>query len=285
MDVFRQFEAQGLEQLNVEGESRQPLVAPNHVGGAHQVVIHRVCKVVGGNAVGFQKNVVNVVFGNGQLALHQIVKFELVFDGAGGAEPQHPGISGVQLGLNIFQGAVTPEGVFAVIAGGLLVSLLLLPHGGQLLLRAEAGIGHSLGNQLFGVYMVDLRTLTLTVGAVIAVVAVHGCALVKVDAVVLQSVDEHLHRAGDLPLCVRVLHPQEQHAAALMGHPLRGQALHQIAQMDKAGGGGGHPGDDSPFGQLPGRVFFFQRLRCFCHVGEQKRGQCLIIHSQIPLFP
>ena len=89
----------------------------------------------------------------------------------------------------------------------------------------------------------------------------------------LQGVNEHFHRAGNLSFCVGVLHPQEEHAAALMGHALGGQSLHQIAQMDEAGRGGGHPGDHCALGQLSGGIFFFERLRGFCHVREQKFSQ------------
>ena len=72
----------------------------------------------------------------------------------------------------------------------------------------------------------------------------------------LQCVDEHFNSAADFPLGIGVFHPQKQHAATLMRHTLRGQTLHQIAQMDKAGGGGRHACDNSAFGGLTQRVFF-----------------------------
>ncbi len=268
----------------MEGQGGQPLVAPNDVGGAHQMIVHRVGEVIGGDAVGFKKNVVDVILGDGELALHQVVKLELILNGAGGAEPKHPGLARVQLGTDVLQRTVTPDGVRSIVAGGLLIGFLPFPHGVQLVLGAEAGVGHALGNQLLGVDVVDGRPLTLTVGAVKTVVAVHGGTLVKVDAVVLQGVDEHLHRAGNLPLGIGVLHPEEQNAAALVGHPLGGQALHQIAQVDKAGGGGSHPGDDGTLRDAAGGIFFFQRLRGFRHVRKQKLGKCLIIHTNSTSF-
>ena len=146
MDVLGQLEAQRLEQLNVEGQAGQPFVAPDDMGGAHEVVIHGVGKVIGGNAVGFEKHVIDVVLRNGQLALYQVVKFELPVNAALGTEPENPGISGSQLRLNVLHGTVAPDGVFSVVAGGLLVRLLLFPKGGQLVLRAEAGVGFSLGH-------------------------------------------------------------------------------------------------------------------------------------------
>ena len=97
VDILGQLEAQGLEQLDVEGQAGQPLVAPDYMGGAHQVVVHGVGEVIGGNAVGFQQHMVHIVFRNGQLALYQVVEFELVLNGARRAEAEHPGIASGQL--------------------------------------------------------------------------------------------------------------------------------------------------------------------------------------------
>ena len=111
---------------------------------AHQVVVHRVGEMVGGDAVGFQQDLINVVFRDGQRALDQIVVLELVFNGAGGAEAQHPRLARGDGGLYILDGTVAPDGVAAVVAEVDLLLLLLGAHGGQLLLRAEAGVGVAL---------------------------------------------------------------------------------------------------------------------------------------------
>ena len=95
MDILGQLKAQSFEQLDVEGQGGQPLVTANHVGGAHQMIVHRMSKVIGGDAVGLQQNMIHIVFRNGQLALDQVVKFELILNRAHGLEPQDPGIAGV----------------------------------------------------------------------------------------------------------------------------------------------------------------------------------------------
>ena len=279
MDILGQLEAQGLEQLNVEGETGQPFIAPHHMGGAHQVVVHRVGKVVGGNSVGFQKHLVNVILRDRQFSLYQIVKLKLIGHISRGAEAQHPAHSSIQLGFDVLQRTVTPDGILTIVAGGLLGGLLLFPHGGQLLFGAEAGIGHTLLHQLFGVHMVDVRPLPLAVGAVFSLVAIHSGALVKLDAIVLQGVNQHLHSPGNLPLGIGILYPQEQHTAALMGHALGGQALHQVAQVDKAGGGGSHAGNDGTLGHVPRGIFCFQLLRRHGDVGKKQLSQFLIIHG------
>ena len=280
MHIFGQLKAQSLKQLNVEGQGGEPLIPPDHMGGAHQVVIHGVGKVVGGDAVGLQKHMVHVVFRNGQLSLYQIVKFELVLNGAGGAEPQHPGVARGQLRLNILHAPITPEGVGAVVAGGFLVGFLLFPHGGELFLGAEAGVGLAFHNQLFGVDMVDFRPLTLAVGAVGAVVSINGGALIKVDVVVLQGRNEHLHRAGNLPLGIGILHPEEQNAVCPVGHPLGDHALDQVAQVYKACGRGSHTGDHGALRQIALGEPCFQLLRRGGHIGKQKLSKCLIIHKK-----
>ena len=284
MDILGQLEAQRLEQLNVEGQAGQPFVAPDDMGGAHEVIVHGMGEVVGGNAIGFKEHVIDVVLRDGQLALYEVVEFELPVNAALGTEPQDPGISGGQLCLNVLHGAVAPDGILAIVAGGLLVRFLLFPKGGQLVLRAEAGVGFALGHQLFGVNVVDRGSLTLTVWAVSAVVTVHGRALVKVDVVEFQGVDQHFYRAGDLPLGVGILNPEVQHAAGLVSHPLRNRALHQIAQVDKSGRGGSHPGDHRALGKVALREPGFQLLGSFGHVRKKQFGKRLIIHSQLPLF-
>lgn len=87
----------------MEGETGQPLVTPDHMGGSHQMIIHCVGEVIGGNAVGFQQNLVDVVFRNGEVSLYQVLVLELVLGGSGGAEAKDPGAAHGQLSLNFFQ--------------------------------------------------------------------------------------------------------------------------------------------------------------------------------------
>jgi hypothetical protein len=58
-------------------------------------------EVVGGNAVGLQQNVINVVLGDGQLALDQIIELELILNGAFAAEAENSGIAGIHLSLDV----------------------------------------------------------------------------------------------------------------------------------------------------------------------------------------
>ena len=84
----------------------------------------------------------------------------------------------------------------------------------------------------------------------------------------LQGVDEHLHSTGNLTLGIGVLHTEEEHAAGLVRHALGGQALHQVAQVDKARGRGGHTGDHCALRQLTLGIMSLQILWGIGHVGK-----------------
>ena len=212
---------------------------------------------------------VNVVFGNGQLALNYIVKLELILNRAGAAETQYPRLACIQLGLDVLNRAVAPNGILAVVAEVFLVGFLLLTHSSQIFLGAEAGISLSLGNQFLGKHVIQRSSLPLTVRAVVTEVATVGRAFVKGDAVMLQGVNQHLHRARHFPFGIGIFYTQKQHTAALVSHTLRDQTLYQITQMDKAGRGGRHTGDDCALGGVTGGEFCLSLLRTLGHIGKQ----------------
>ena len=128
--------------------------------------------------------------------------------------------------------------------------------------------------------MIDRSSLPLTIGTVDAVVAIVGSAFVKLNTVVLQSVNQNLHSAGNFPLGIGVLNTKEQHTAALMAHTLGNCALNQVAQMDKAGGRGGHTGNYSALGKVSDRIACFYHFRGVSDMGKQQLRKCL----EVPLL-
>ena len=95
----------------------------------------------------------------------------------------------------------------------------------------------------------------------------------------LQRVDEHLHGARHLALGVCILHAEEQHAAGLVCHTLGDKALHKVAQMDKARGGGSHAGNDRAFGKVAGGITRLKVFRRFRHVRKEQGGKSFLIHN------
>ena len=58
---------------------------------AHQMVVHRVCKMIGGDAVGFQKHEILVVFGHFDRALDKIGEFDAILLISRGTQPHDIG--------------------------------------------------------------------------------------------------------------------------------------------------------------------------------------------------
>ena len=153
-------------------------------------------------------------------------------------------------------------------------------HGGKLLLGAEAGVGVALFDELLGVNMINVRALTLAVGAVVARVAVLRRALVKMNAVVLQGVNQHLDRARDLALGVGILDAEEQHSAGLVRHALGNKTLHQIAEVDEARRRRCHTRNDRALRDVSRGITLLQLLGRGRDIREQKLCQCGRIHCK-----
>ena len=62
MGILGRLESQHIEELEMSGHRGDPFVAAHHMGGAHQAVVHGVGKVIGGDAVCFQKHDIGDVF-------------------------------------------------------------------------------------------------------------------------------------------------------------------------------------------------------------------------------
>ena len=284
MHILRRLKAQGAEELQMEGQTRQPLVAAHHMGRAHQVIVHRMGKVVGRDPVGLEQNLVDVVLRDGQNALDKVGILKLIFHGAGRAEAQHPRLSLRKRRCNVLDGTVAPKGIFPIVAEIDLLGLLRGAHGGQLLFGTKAGVGVSLFNKLLCIDMIDVRALPLAVGAVSTHIAVLRRALIKMNAIVLQGVDQHLHRAGDLALGIGVLHAKEEHAARLVRHAFGDESLHQIAEMHKARRRRCHTRNDRALRRLACGIARLQFLRRGRNIREQKLCQCGRIHHKYLLL-
>ena len=84
--VLRSTEPAVLEQLQVDRHGGDPLIAADHVGRAHEVVVHTVGEVVGRDAVGLQKDDVHDVLRQFHLAFDDVLVADLLFGVALGLE-------------------------------------------------------------------------------------------------------------------------------------------------------------------------------------------------------
>ena len=221
---LRWLPAEGLVHQHVQRCGGNPLLGPHHVGNLHEVVVHDVGQVVGGEAVAFQQDGVGVDV----LVLPLDVPQEGILEPGdslhGNLEPDDVGLAGVKVGLNLLRGKVA---AVAVVSGGHLVHGLDGADSVKTLGIAEAVVGLALFHQLLGVLLVQVEALGLDVGAVFAALF---AALVPLNAQpghgVVEVLDVFLSVAG----AVGVLQPQDELAAIGTGKKIVEQ-------------GGAHPTD------------------------------------------
>ena len=101
VDVGGDLPAEGLIQQIVLGRGGQVLAAPDHVGDAHEVIVHHVGEVVGGQAVPLQQHLIVQ-----SLVLHGDITEGHIMEGGGAlvGDPltDHVGLTGSQIGGNFF---------------------------------------------------------------------------------------------------------------------------------------------------------------------------------------
>ena len=276
--VYRQFPAQLLEQLHVDGQRTDPLLASHDVGGAHQVVVHHVRKVIRGQTGLLEDDHILFVLRHGDVAADSVGHMEVFRRVTGGTQSHNRYLPCRQLRLDLLVGQIAALRILSVDARVYLVRFL---HGADLcdlLFRHEAGVGLAFRYEFLNESLVDRAALTLPVGAVRARLAVRRRAFVEADAEVVQRVDQHGNGAFDFALVVRILDAQERHAAAAVGQTLIREGAVQIAQVDKTGGAGTHTGDHGTFRQIALGISCFQFFGRGRNVGEQQFRQLGIVH-------
>ena len=279
MDVLRTLPSHDVEQLQVNRQGRQPLLAAHNMGRSHQVIVDDMGEMIGRDAVRLEQDDVLIVLGQLQRSLDQIGVLDLVFNAARRAETDDIALARRNPALNFLQRTVAVLGVLAVIAEVLLVLLLLRAHLRQLLLGAEARIRIAALDELLDKYMIDLRALALAVRTVIAVVAIQCCALVKRQTELLEGIQNQLDTALDFALLVGILNAEIEDAAGLMRQTLVDDRAEQVAQMHKSGRAGRHTGDLCSLRQLTRRIACLNLLRRLRDVREQQLCQTNCIHS------
>ena len=235
VDIGGDLPAEGLIEQVVLGSGGEVLAAPDHVGDAHEVIVHHVGKVVGGQAVPLQQNLIvqglvfygdvpegNVVEGGGTLM--------------GDPLADDIGLSGGQIGGDLL-GAQIPAGIFRPVkVPGILLGLRLL---------TEAVVGRALFHQQLGVGQIQIPPLRLDVGAG---GAAHVGAFVVIQTAFLHGAVDDVGSALYQTALIRVLNAEDKGAAGMAGDEPCVQGGTQVTHVHIAGGGGGKPGADLPVG-------------------------------------
>ena len=203
VNVFRNLPAERLVQQVVLGRGGKILIAADHMGDAHGVVVHHIGKVIGWHAIALDENLIVQ-----RAAFHGHIAVHLIMEGHGPLSghllPDDIGDTRRQLLGDLLLGKIA---AVTVIAGCHAGGLLHLTHLVQPLLITEAVVGVTAFHQLLGVFLKHAHSLALDIGA-------HRAAdigtFVPLQTGFLQCLIDDLHGAFHLALLVGVLYPQQK---------------------------------------------------------------------------
>jgi hypothetical protein len=219
----------------VQRHRRQPLVAANDEGDAHQMVIDRVREVVGGKPRlrrrGLEDDGIVSVRIQLDAAADTVVEGDTSGAAGGSTEAKHVGISALKPGSNLGLIEVAAASPIAVIAGGHAAGALLVGEPCKLVPATETRVGVAAAKQLARVARVDRCALRLPVRPVSTV----RVALVDVEAEVGEGAGELGIRVGDEAAAVGVLDPDEEASAGGAGKVARDRRRVDAADVDEPG--------------------------------------------------
>ena len=211
--------------LLLAGGVDQMVVAADHVGDAHVVVVDHDGKHVGRVTVATQQHeIVEVLVLPDHAALHLVLDHGL----AGLRRLEADG--GLYVGRRLGRIAVAPH---SVIEAGAALGARLLAHRRQFLRRGVAAISLATGEQLLGHFPMSCGAAEL----------VYDVA-VPIELQPLQAVEDRRNRGLRRALAIGVLDPQQHLAAGFPGIEPIEQSGAGAADMEEAGGRGGEAGDD-----------------------------------------
>ena len=206
MDICGALPAECVVHEVVLGRGRQVFAAPDDVRDAHEVVVHHVCEVVGGQTVALQKHAVLYVF---EVHRHRTVDHVVITAAAlfGDVLADHIGHARGEFFLHLFFGKA--QAVLVVTADAVLVFEAFQP-----LFVAEAVICPAKLHELFRIFLINGGALALHIRP--AGAADVG-AFVVFDARVLQCIIYDLHRAFYEALAVGIFEAKDKFAPLFFG--------------------------------------------------------------------
>ena len=198
----------------------------------HQVIIHHVREVIGGEAVGFEQHlVVDHIIVDGDLFADQVAEMQLSSERHLHADRMWHAGSELLLDVRLAECAAA-----AVVARVFFLFLLPGTGGREFIGSAEAAVGLALVQQLLRVSPVDVRAFRLHVRSVPA--ALFG-SLVEAQAGPAQRVYQVFHRSFDVAGAVGVLDTQDGAAAMPAREQVIIESRTESPDMKEAGGTGG----------------------------------------------
>ena len=291
MHIFRQFEAEIAEKLNMLRKARKPFFPADYVRRTHKVVIDCVSEMICRNTVGFEENEVLVVFRNLHIALYKVGKFDLLFGVAVRKYAENKRHSRFEICFNLFDGKVSsrkhfrfslsrnrfPVRIFYLFFFVYLLKLF------KLFFRRKARIRLAFFDKLLCKNVINRASETLLIGTVntfitdLSVLA-EDCSLVKIYSVCFKRSDKCLCRTGDFSLCVRIFYAKIENAAALMSQSVADGAREKSSEMNKSRRTGGKSRNLCALRKYSRGITLFHISRSLRYIREKQIGKIIVIH-------
>ncbi len=237
--------AESLVEQVVQRKRRKPLLAPDHLGNLHQVVIDYVREMVGRKLVSpFPEHLVVEragidlhVSADEVVHLHDPVLRHLEADGPVRPLLQKP----PDFVRREAQGIAQGQARAVVVDESLLAGLHLRAYLRKFLGGVESVVGVALFDQFLGIFTVDSASLALPVrrvrmlfGSDLDNLAVLVHALVRNDSAPVEGFDDVGLRPRNEPLRVRVLNPDDEISAVLFGVQIVIERCPDSSHMERA---------------------------------------------------
>jgi len=142
----------------------------------------------------------------------------------------------------------------------------------------------ALGNELLRKALINLAAVALRVVAVVADVAFHRRALIKIDAKESEGVDNHFNCAFYITLVIGILDSEEKSAAGLVSQSFVNKSTVKVSEMNEACRAWSESGYFRALRQLTLRIELFVIVRGFGDMRKQKLRKFFIIHIYPPYY-
>ena len=156
----------------------------------HKMVIYHVCKMVGRNTIGFQKDEILIVWMDGYMSTNAVCHGTRFIRVAHALQTQGPGFTGIQFGADFFHSQITICRPFAIVAGGELLRFLFFTNLCKVFFSSKGWIGFSLSNEHLSNSVIKVDTFALVIWAVHTFVTFQGYAFIKMDAKIFHCADD-----------------------------------------------------------------------------------------------
>ena len=157
----------------------KPLLTTDYKSCSHKVIVYGMCKMICRYSVGLKNNDILNILREGNLSLDCILECNLLTLSTMWTKSHNIRLARLYISLNLLDCEVTALSPLSVVSGEDVMLHLLVLNCSELLLSAEARICKTLSYQVLNISLVNLRSLSLEIRAILVNLRIiDSCSLV-----------------------------------------------------------------------------------------------------------